>query len=604
MGYNSRADKRIVAFHDAFDSGIEYCRPHWEQYGRLYKLWRTKKPDELEGTFSKINIPLFHATVQDRLPKLSENIFSTQDFISVLADTPEAEFSRKAAEMWLKETLVDGIKIHSTIIPTLQTTLIGGTAYRMPYVMYGKDGNPTVTSKDVDFFSVIPAPGGGHVNPHDKHQQNAVPWVMVVDWWTEGRLRDLAEKGILNKAEVRKMLDRKPEDRYDEDTYKDAFATVGNLQYTTDQAWRKRTEHIEDGGANNAGKKRRIVHWFRRDRHLIIGEDYCVLYESDENSGYDGTIPIAKYVTCPDQNNWFGISYLQIQEDLLRAMVMNVNYRMDNLIGTMFPREWIRKDIADAMGYTEADFIPRPYDTKFYPGNLKGERIRDIIFTDRREEVSPQSFMDEDRMKAMIQKIAGQTETTSSLGDVIGNKTATGVTSILSEMSGRPNMESTILEWMGLREECILLLALGRKHIVNPTVVRQKNAKDGFNWTMLEPEDLNQQFTVMTHGTRYLSEKRESFQKLLAMYPFWNQSPVWDQYELNRQAAMIADVLPDPDAALMQPQMMADPMMQGASMPGQPGGAASGQDINHQINSVRNRTAPEAGTGRTTRANP
>lgn len=599
MGYNSTADKRIVAFRDAFDASIEYCRPHWEQYARLYKLWRTKKPEELEGTFSKINIPLFHATVQDRLPKLIENTLSGTEFVSVRADNPLAEFSRKPAEMWLRETLTDRIKIESAAIPTYQTVLIGGTAYRMPYVMYDKQGNPVITSRDIDFFNVLPAPGGGHVNPHDKHQQNAVPWVMVVDWWPESKIKDLAKRGILDKSAVHKLLHQKRDHSFQEDQYRDAYATVGNLQYTSGQDWRRQNDHIDDGD-----KSRRIVHWLRRDKHMIIGEDCVVLYESDENSGYDGTIPLAKYITCPDNNNWFGISYLQIQEDLIRAVVMNVNYRMDNLIATMFPREWIRKDIADAMGYTEADFIPRPYDTKFYPGSLKNEKIRDVVYTDRREQVSPQSFMDEDRMKALLQKIAGQTETTASLGDVIGNKTATGVTSILSEMAGRPNMESTILEYTGLREECILLLALAKKHLTQPQVVRVPNAKDGFNWTMVEPEDIAQEFTVLTHGTRYLSEKREGYQKMLAMYPFWNNSPYWNQHELHRQAAMVADVLPDAEAALIPPQPMAQMQgQQGAEGAAQlPGGMASSQDITQRIRSTANRTGPEAGTGRIVRA--
>ncbi len=594
MASTSKVDKMITAFIDAFDAALEYARPHWDQYARLYQLWRTKRFYELEATYSKINLCLFHSTVQDRLPKLYENIFSTERFFSVQGDNPLAELSAKQAEAFMLDLMRDKIKVHSTIWPTLQTVLIGGTAYRMPHVTYVKQGDtmvPRLASKDLDFFQVLPAPGGGHVNPICGNEYPAVPWVMVVDWWTEDKIKALAERGILDKEGVRRLLAQKGTNNFEEEAYRDRFATVGNLQYTGADYYRK---HMGDIGDKSAS--RRIVHWLRRDKHIIIGEDWVVLYEGES----DGVIPIAKYIVCPDQNNWFGISYLQIQEDLIKAMVMNFNLRMDNLIQAMFPTTYIRQDLADHGRYKASDFEPKPYDVKFFPASFKNENIANAIFVDRREEITPQTFMDEDRMKAFQQKVSGMTETTQSLGDVIGNKTATGVTSILAEMSGRPNMESTILEYSGVREELMLLLRLAARNITGPTPIRARDAKDGFRWSTIDPDDLANDFTVVTRGTRYLAEKNQNFQKMMAMYPLWNQSPAWDQYELARQSAEIADVLPDIDAALVQPDAMA--MAGGAGSPGLPGGMASAQDMTQRTRSVQNRTAPEPRTGRITTA--
>jgi hypothetical protein len=593
----TKVDPRITEFHDSFQAGIDYARPYFEQYYRLYKLWKVHRFDELKATFSKINLGLFHAAVQDRLPKIFENVFATNQFVSLVANNPVAEMARAGAQTWLLSTLRDKLRIQSEIMPTLQTALIGGTAYRMPHVTYKPDVNgkwrKEIGSRDIEFFNVIPAPGGGQVNTFDNHSGRAVPWVMIVDWWTETKIREMAKAGVLEKEGVRRLLDRKPDDHFEEDQYRDAYSTVGNIQYTgPDQLRRENTEN------NPKGAQRRIVHWIRRDRHLIIGEDWVVLYDGKNEAG---TIPLAKYLVCPDANNWFGISYLQIQEDLLKAIILNFNYRMDNLIGTMFPTTWIRKDIADSMKYKESDFMPKPYDVKFY--HAKDAKIRDMIWVDRREDVTPQSFMDEDRMKALLQKIAGQTETTQSLGNVIGNKTATGVTSILAELAGRPNMESTILEYTGLREECMLLMSLAKRHLGDMQQVRRTDSQDGFPWVTIDPDDLQQDFSVLTNGTRYLTEKNQNFQKLLAMYPMWNNNPAWDQYELNRQAAMVADVLPEADKALLPPQ---NQMMQMAGMAGgeaaRPGGMASAQDLNQQIDSVANRSAPEPGTGRQRRA--
>ena len=592
-----RLDPRITAFRDSYFAGVEYARPYWEAYARLYELWRGRPPDELQGTYSKINLALFHSTVQDRLPKLYENIFSTQNFVSLRADTPVAEFAKKPAEAWLKEVLCDQINLPGTIMPTLQTVLIGGTGYRMPYATYDADGELKIGSRDIDFFHVIPAPLGGQLNPWDNEQENAVPWVMVIDWMPEAKIKRMAEKGVFDKEATRKLLDVYANDVWLEDQYRNSFSTVGKLKYLDEQGWRMRMRNIKEDPST---KSRRVVHWIRRDRHLIIGEDAYVLYDGENG---DGVIPLAKYTMCPDRNGWFGIPYLQIQEDILKAIIMNFNLRMDNLLHTLFPRDWIPKELAEAGRYTEKDFLPKPYDVKFYNiASLRGARLQDAIFTDRRKDVSPQTFMDEDRMKAFLQKIAGMAETTQSLGDVVGNKTATGVTSLLAELSGRPNMESSILEYTGLREECELLLAFGRKHILEPQKVRMRGSEDGFDWGVVEPDDIQQDFTVETHGTRYLAEKNQSIQRLLAFYPLWNNNPVWDQYELNKQAATVADVLPDPDAALISPESAMSQQQGMASAPGQPGGMASAMDLNQQINSVQGRTGVEARTGRQTKA--
>ena len=593
-------DERITAFRQSFEAGLEYARPYFEQYYRLYQLWRVKRFSELESTFSKINLGLFHSAVQDRMPKIFDNVFSSDQFVFVDATDPVSELTKDGAQSWLLSTL-DSLNYKKSIIPTLQATLIGGTGYRLVTATYVRDGDgkwqKRIGRRDLDFFSVIPAPGGGHTNTFDNNSDDAIPWVMVVDHWTEDKIKELAKRGVLEKDSVRKLLKEDPQDQFPEDQYRDAFSTVGNLVYANPATLR-----TEVRNADPDARYRRIVHWIKRDRHLIIGEDCVVLYDGKNNTG---TIPIAKYVICPDANNWFGVSYLQIQEDLLKAIVLNVNYRMDNLIGTMFPTTYIRKDIADAGKYKESDFYPKPFDVKFYPASTRNERIRDLVWVDRRGEVSPQSFLDEDRLKALLQKIAGQTETTSSMADIVGNRTATGITSILSELAGRPNMEASIFEHTGVRDECTLLLSLASEHIEGDQFIRIRNTrkKDGFPWLSIDTFDLQQKYTVRTRGAKYLAEKNQNFQRMLAMYPLWNNSPVWDQYELARQSAIVADFLPDIDRALVPPKQAAPQVAPlGMEEPERPGGLASAMDIRQPIESVANRTAPEPRTGAQRRA--
>ena len=156
-------------------------------------------------------------------------------------------------------------------------------------------------------------------------------------------------------------------------------------------------------------------------------------------------------------------------------------------------------------------------------------------------------------------------------------------------------MESLCIEHTGFREEASMLLALGAQHITEAQLVRTSGTKDGYPWTEVSHRDINGRYTVITHGTRYMADKNVQFQKLLSFFPYMNQSPAWDPYELHRQAEEVADILPNPEKALAAPQPMMPQL--GTEEPGRPGGMASAQDIRQPAEAVANRQTVAAGTG-------
>lgn len=571
--------KLLDEYFKAFWSSLDYCRPFWEQHARLYEFYRNKRFPELLGTYSKVMLGLAHAAVADRLPKIHQNVFGTSDYLTLEANDPTAEFSADAATMWMRHLLENDIRISQSIMPTLQSCLYGGTAYRMVSVTNKKSAKgqwePRLNSRAVEFFHILPCPGGGGlVNPLDSHSTAAVPWVLWIDWMAEDKIKDMATKGIYDKDEVTAMLDQNPQQVYLEDSYRDRFAVVGNINYVGPSGWRTRTNAINDNS-----RRRRVVHWFRRDAHIIIAEDRYVLYDGPPVFE-DGTIPLAKYHTIPDGENWFGIPYLGLMEDLLKAWIMHFNYRLDYEFKTQYPTTWIRDDIAQHARNKGSDLRPKPNDVRFYPQGV--QNIQNLVWYDRLPDVPAHAFMEEDRIKALIQKVAGQTETTASMGDVVGNKTATGVTSIMNELAARPNMESTNFEF-GFRDEIRLLLAYGQKFITEPQFMKTGSKDDGFGWAMVTPDQISQSYSVCTHGTRYLAERDNNYQKMLALYPYWNQKPTTNGYELDIYAATLANVPDDVKKKVFQ-NVQAQPPMEGEA--GGVGGAASMQDINQQIDSV------------------
>ena len=315
----------------------------------------------------------------------------------------------------------------------------------------------------------------------------------------------------------------------------------------------------------------------------------------------EGTIPLVKYCVTPDMKQFYGIGQLEMAEDLIMAIVMNFNYRMDHLLGTMFPTAWIRDDIRRSK--TKDDFIPRPYAVNFFPQSVSD--IQHAIFYDRRPEVSQQTFIEEDRMKDLLNLVVGSPNNTGSIGDVIGNnRSSGGVTSVLSKMAGRPNMEAGIVEEQGFREECMLLLKLGDMHVNDPQFIPTPAESGAGQWMEVHPLDITDAFTVRMHGARYLADKNTSFQKLMALYPYWNNNPVFDQYELNRQVAESAQVLPDLKRVLVPPAMPsgAPSVRPSNGTPGAPGGAASMMDGLHTARSTGRGATASPSSARQVRA--
>lgn len=592
---NKKALKTLGEFTDAFKASADYVKPQWEAYLRFYQFWRGIKPPEMDNTISRIWINIFHSTVQQRLPQIFENVFSHPEYMTLKSDSPEFDLMRDGAQAWLRDLLDDKIKIRSDAMTTVQTALIGGTGFRMPYVRYVERAGqqvPLISSKDVDFFNVLPSPNGSRINPDDFHRDDAVDWIHVIDWWREDKIKAAAKSGEQgwNKDQIAKLLDNEQGGKEsEEDNYKNQFKQINGMSYDGYGKAYSSAKNIPDGQ-----RKRRVVHWLCRDRHVIVAEDAYVIYEGEPPMG-KGVIPLVKYAITPDLKNFYGISMIEMIEDLVMAMVMNFNYRMDHMLGVMFPTTWIRADLWQ--GKSEDDFIPRPYSVNRFPTSVT--EPRNAIFYDRRPEVSQQTFMDEDRMKSFLQSVSGELETSGSYGDVVGNRSATGVSTISSALRARPNMEASIIEEMGFREEITLLLKLGDLHINTPQNVAVPTSTGATAWRTVSPLDITDKFTVRMHGARFMADQQQSFQKLMALYPYWNAKPGVDSFELDKQIATTHRILADPDKVFAPPApaLPASPARPPAQQ-GAPGGASSMMDASQAPRSMQREASPASQTRR------
>jgi len=589
--------KDINRYLSAFQVAVDFSDPYFELASRLYQLWRGKAPTVLNTTFSKIMLNIAHSMVADRLPKIMENLFASEDFVSLEALTPELELSRPGAEVWLRSMFKDESKlnIQHDILPTLQSACVMGNGYRMPCVKHVKRGDkwvPVIVSRDIDYFQILPMPSGGLINPIDRFAEEAVSSFFHIDWMRKEAIQALEKYEGFDKEAARKLFDSSPRtDSGLENKYKDLYAVVGGVTYSGKNDWRQKVQDVDgkDG-------RYRISNWYTREEWWIVAQDQFIIYRGKNPMG-DGLLPLVNYKLTPDFKNWHGISTLEMVEDMIYAMMMNMNYRFDDLARKFYPTKWIRKDI---MGNRpSSEFLDRPYAIHTFPANV--QRISDAIYYDRAPEITSQTFMEEATLKSFVQEVSGFPNISKGMVGPGEKGGATGIVTAVRQAGARIDAECLVLEQGGLAQEGRLLLVLAHDNVTEDQVVRNANSENGFGWSVVHADALTDDYVVHCKGTRYMSNKEQSFQKILALYPYMNGNPLFDSFELNSQLLDAAEVFPDKDRILRKP--VADQMNEmgmaapTGGTPGEPGGLAASQNVRNPARSVAGRNEVKPNTG-------
>tara|TARA_R110000824_G_scaffold33479_2_gene107239 strand:- start:3898 stop:5820 length:1923 start_codon:yes stop_codon:yes gene_type:complete len=552
-------DPEVVRFRDTLEVDTDAVKPQWALVSRLMQLYRGKLPEELNGTFSKIMLNTAFAIVQERIGLLHRNLFAKEEGSpSLEADDPYFELLRPQAEDWLRSMVHNPSKLNMPaefLARTLPEVCVAGTAFRMPYVARAMDPKrkgryvSKINSKHVDFFQIIPAANGGQINPIDREAEDCLSHFHWVDWWTDDQIKGLEKYKGFDKNAAASAINAKATNNEDlEQSYREIGNIVGGVDFGGQRNdWRMR---MADIGGDRKGRKR-VVFWFERDKLTIIVQDRWKIYSGDGPIP-DRKLPLAVYHCSPFGNSIYGISGIEMVEDLIRAMMMNFNFRQDYLAKLMFPTKWIRSDIVAAK--SKSSFQDTPYGVHEFP---VGTNIKEALYIDRMPEITPQSFQDEAAYKQFLQDNYGLTDySRGSPGRITDNRTATGLVSMIQQAQGRLTTESYILEKFGLTQELTLILSFGAKYILEDQDVRTSRHSGGFNWSSVEAEAITDSYTVHTHGTRYMQEKDQSFQKVMQLYPLWNQDPMIDQFELRKQTAEAAAVFQNLERLIVEPPPM------------------------------------------------
>lgn len=604
----SEKTKILKSYKDAQGISLEYCMPYFQKFVRFYRLFSGIRPPEIDTTYSQIMLWYPYAIIENEMPYLLRSLFSKPDWLDVQALDYEDEEDAELCQKWLKYQFERVQKIKTTTIPIMQNVGIFGTGYKFYSVaprtitktkrrmIQGMMGNvvdfqdetinkqkTVINGQYVNIFNVLPSPMGGQVNGFDGDNDGAISELQVQVWLNRSRLEAWVsnpESGI-DKDEMAKFLanpmgDPDPTEQVKTDL---ASSKTGWTEFSQ-PIWASKAI----AGKLDIENKMRCTWYFQRDRWSLIGADRYVLYS---DKPLIDMFPIAKFTSSFNMDNWFGYGLLEPTEDLLIAMTMNFNLRMDYLAGVFHPTTYIPQKLVDDVGGGTEIFDQEPY--KIIPYNHKQfiGGIGNYIHHDGNENINQQAFIEEGKMQGYLESIISQHGVTSLQGE-----TATSFQGLIGKDSARSLLRAINVENTGMNDSAILTLAYAEKFLVEDEAVKV-NRGDGYPWEFIPASALTRHYDIKFNGASSLQLAEITFKNMLSIAPLLLQNPqIRGQMEAVKQMATIAgfdrvdDIIngkPEPQPRASQ-QMLPEP--QGA-MPSFGGGISTvGNDIQGSQNGM------------------
>jgi len=551
-GLNKAQTKIMREYRDALEISKEYVREPFENGIRFWKMFRGHLPKEIQGTFSQMMLWLPFSMIQDDLAVSTKALFGQKNWLSFSAESIKLEPHRLAAEKWANHQLIKRQKYERTIIPTLQSSYVFGTGYRMTGHQFVKKQTPNrvlqrgimdepigyvdqmeesvegmIYGNHLNFFQVYPSPDGFMINAPDGVSDVGLGSLIVMMYpgkkWIESQPQ-------FDKDQVAKLFKKKTDP--DEDPSEEF---TGEL-LSKDGSWNsfQQPQWIEKIKAKNKNLEHRyrigIFFQPEKNRWSVVGEDRCLLYSGPP---WLDRIPVAKYTISDPLTEFFGTGLIEITEDLIISIIMNLNMRFDYLVSQFFPTKYVPQALLDHLGGDLGVFDWEPYKTLPYEHNQL-QNLEQLIVHDRTGDLTQQAFIAEDQLMGYKDMIVGSHGPSAFAG-----QTATVGGGLLNQNVQRAMQRAINLDQTGHQDYVDLTMRLGKKYMNEDEYMN--TGAEGVPFEKINHEAITDGYGITINGARDLAHVDEVFRKQLSVAPMLIQGDLPGTMEVKRQLARAAN---------------------------------------------------------------
>ena len=478
---------RVVADIEAAE---DFREPFITKAESAYRQFRSYKEALEEGdTRSNLFIPYSFHIIQTQTPKIVNALINTRPFVQTVAmgvPSEEREAKSKKMNMLLDYQFQMRIRFVPFMNDVVTSTLIFGTAitrqgweykeklkrFRVPNAVYGvrtgdyEEISKRIVVKDDPYARLVPL-----------KDFFFDPLAVTID---EARYA-----GELEYMDYNELVDLQKSQGVEFAHMKEIKESVGRRQS------KETTQLSLIGGStpNRAVQKELEVYtYFTDDWHLIIvNKEFVAL--SEMNPYYHGKKPYARFVNNPVPGEFYGISEMEVTEDLQEELNTTRNQRIDNtsfLINKMFTiLRGANVDPAQlrsrAGGFVEVD---------------DHNDIEELKFSD----VTASAYKEEEQVKDDMDLVSGVHDTERGT-TTQRRETATTMNILASAGGERFKLKVALIAYGGVHELVQQVIQLDQQYVTEEKEVVILGSDGATTNDVVNIEDIMGQFDIIGVGS-------------------------------------------------------------------------------------------------------
>jgi len=472
------------------EAAEDFREPFITKAGSAYRQFRSYKEALEEGdTRSNLFIPYSFHIIQTQTPKIVNALINTRPFVQTVAmgvPSEEREAKSKKMNMLLDYQFQMRIRFVPFMNDVVTSTLIFGTAitrqgweykeklkrFRVPNAVYGvrtgdyEEISKRIVVKDDPYARLVPL-----------KDFFFDPLAVTID---EARY-----VGELEYMDYNELVDLQKSQGVEFAHMKEIKESVGKRQS------KETTQLSLIGGStpNRAVQKELEVHtYFTDDWHLIIvNKEFVAL--SEMNPYYHGKKPYARFVNNPVPGEFYGISEMEVTEDLQEELNTTRNQRIDNtsfLINKMFTiLRGANVDPAQlrsrAGGFVEVD---------------DHNDIEELKFSD----VTASAYKEEEQVKDDMDLVSGVHDTERGT-TTQRRETATTMNILASAGGERFKLKVALIAYGGVHELVQQVIQLDQQYVTEEKEVVILGSDGATTNDVVNIEDIMGQFDIIGVGS-------------------------------------------------------------------------------------------------------
>lgn len=535
----------------------QYRDERTENWKALYALYKNYLDETTYPWRARLAIPTAHTIVEVQVPIITDMIFESGDFVSVLGKTPKGQVSAPAVQKVLNHHFTHSFRIYEDLEQFIRQLLIYGTSVYKCYWQfkqehktrivpeYQGEGLPIKYNKETKREITANRPTGHPVDIWnfgiDPNSSGPVDARFAFEemWLDLPHLISLHQMDIIEKKVIDQLMSSDPVDT--DLGLQDRYGHLGMEGHQKSPTKARGQFHCVDywGYVTKEGKNEEFT---KGSQTQLIHSLVCMSANAPQNEGaplvlfseptpfYHNQIPFVASRLDATIGEFYGVGDLEYCESLLIEQRDLRNIHMDNLSQAL-NNMW---KVMTGAGVNENELITRPN------GIIHLQQMDAVESLDRRP-LDPAYFATENSIRADIETSTGVNDfVMGSYRSSTGfNDTATGI-SLIQEMALKRIGHKGQIVQRAIRdigEQAFMLLAQFNPMGHTARVLDQATSV-GWKFLSLSPQDMAESYDFNIVNTPSLGSKQARTQQLFQAIQLAMQTEVKTGQVLDYRAAL------------------------------------------------------------------